>query len=62
MQTKTLVFTDYVITVILALAFTAAPYYINYGYCSITLGYAMSSLAVFTILLMLTYVFRETLI
>lgn len=61
MNTKTLSFVDYVITAVLALAFTAAPYYMNsrVGNCDFTFGYVLSSLVTFTIFLILTYLLRN---
>lgn len=62
MNTKTLSFVDYVITAVLALAFTAAPYYMNSKggeNCDFTFGYVLSSLVTFTIFLILTYLLRN---
>ena len=61
MNTKALSFIDYVVTAVIALAFTAAPYYMysEGGNCDITFGYVLSSLATFTIFLILTYLFRN---
>lgn len=35
---------DIIVTAMLALAFTAAPYYINSGNCEITIGYILTAL------------------
>lgn len=61
MNTKTLSFIDYVLTAALALAFTAAPYYMNSegSNCDFTFGYVLSLLVIFIIFLILTYLFRN---
>lgn len=61
MEAKTLSIIDFIVTAVLALAFTAAPYYINTGNCEITLGYILTSLATFVIFLFLAYMARKIL-
>gem|GEM_PF-2929175 len=59
MKTKTLSIIDYVLTFFLALAFTAAPYYMNDGDCRITGGFFLSALATYVIFLAAAYILRS---
>lgn len=61
MNLKTLSIIDYIIIAILALAFTAAPYYINSGNCEVTLGYLLTAAVTFVTFLILAYIFRKCL-
>lgn len=59
MGTKILSFVDVAITAVLALAFTASPYYISSGNCKITMGYVLTALITFIVFLTLTYIIRR---
>lgn len=59
MERKILSFTDIIFTIFLALAFTAAPYYINDGNCKVTLGFILSSISFAVLLLFIVYVLRK---
>lgn len=59
MERKILSFTDIIFTIFLALAFTAAPYYINDGNCKVTLGFILSSISFAALLLFIVYVLRK---
>ena len=59
MSTKTLSVSDVLINIILSLAFTAAPYYINDGKLEINLGYVLTALTTFAVFLLITYMLRK---
>ena len=59
MSTKTLSVSDVLINIILSLAFTAAPYYINDGELEINLGYVLTALITFAVFLLMTYTLRK---
>lgn len=50
---------DYIICLVLALAFTAAPYYISNGICDITFGYILTTIVTFILFLFTTYGIRK---
>lgn len=50
---------DYFFCIVLALAFTSAPYYMNTGECHITLGYCLSTLILYIIFLYIVQVSRK---
>lgn len=50
---------DYLFCIVLALAFTSAPYYMNTGECHITLGYCLSALVLYIIFLYIVQMSRK---
>lgn len=58
---KVLARIDYFLCMVLALAFTAAPYYMINGDCSITLSFCMSTMTLFIIFITATWLIRRCL-
>ncbi len=58
MKEKKLYLIDFLVTAILAVAFTAAPYYIESGECKITMGFWLTALVTFVIFLFTTFIIR----
>lgn len=59
MERKILTSFEVVVILFLALAFTAAPYYIQQGYCHVTLGFLFSSFSLAMVLLAVAYAVRK---
>ena len=60
-KTNVLTVLDYILCVVLAMAFTAAPYYINTGECHATFGYWVTAIGLFAVLAGATYLMRKAL-
>ena len=59
MKKSVLALSDFAVCLILALAFTAAPYYIKDGYCKITAGFVFTSFVFYAVFLFFTYLIRR---
>ena len=59
MKKSVLALIDFAVCLILALAFTAAPYYIKDGYCKITVGYIFTVFVFYAVFLSFAYLIRR---
>ena len=59
MKKSVLALSDFAVCLILALAFTAAPYYIKDGVCKITAGYIFTVVVFYAIFLFFAYLIRR---
>ena len=59
MKKSVLALSDFAVCLMLALAFTAAPYYIKDGYCKLTVGYFFTVFVFYAVLLSSAYLIRR---